>query len=146
MSEDWPDVEGALRDYLTANYDFGNSAATGVFFAVPDEPVFPLVTIIRIAGGEGPGEAPLDVALLQVDVRGRVKALAQCMAVTQAVRKALSALRGPYTVAGKATIHGAVVVDVRRFPEPRAQDTDGRVGERPRYVLTVQVASTAASA
>jgi hypothetical protein len=139
----WPDVEGALRDYLRADSDM---TGIGVWFALPDDPVFPNVQIIRISGGESAtSEAPVDLCLVQMDVRGPVKRLSVATAALGNLRKSLSKIRGRVQVAGKADLFGATVIDVRRFPEPNQQDTDGAQGERPRYVLTVQVTALAPS-
>ena len=145
LGENWPDVEGAVKAFLQADPDVAGSAAAGrVYFAVPETPTFPLITVVRISGGEiRASEVPLDVALVQIDVRGQVKRLGECDDVRRAVRKALSKIRQATPVAGKGVLYGANVLDDRRQPEPAAQDTSGAIGERPRYALTVQVSATA---
>lgn len=139
--EDWPDIEGALKDYLKADVDvLATAAGSRTYLALPDKPTFPCITIIRISGGETASEVPLEQALVQIDVRGRVQQLAETEAVRKAVRKALSKLQGrPFDAAGKARLYAATVADDRRFPEPRQQDEDGAIGERPRFILTAQV-------
>ncbi len=146
LGETFADVEGALKEYLRTDVDvLASPAGARTYLALPDSPTFPCVTLIRIAGGEDTGEAPVDLALVQIDVWGRVKRLSEANEVRTAVRKALSKVRQRTPVAGKAVLWGATVRDDRRFPVPQAQDSDGAIGERPRYVLTVQVTATPAA-
>lgn len=143
LGETFPDVEGALKDLLRTDADvLASPAGARTYLALPDDPSFPCVTVLRIAGGEDTGEAPVDVALVQVDIWGRVKRLSQSDEVRLAVRRALSKVRQRTPVTGKAVLWGATVRDDRRFPTPQAQDSDGAIGERPRYILTVQVTAT----
>lgn len=144
--ENWADAEGVMLGYLKADADvIGSLAGTRVWLAMAKRPVFPNITIIRVSGGEHPSsEVPAETVLFQIDVRGRVGALSEADTVRQAVRKALSKLRGArVTVTGKGAIYSAVVQDDRRLPETQQQDEDGEVGERPRYILTVQAVVSA---
>lgn len=134
MTESWPDVEGALRAYLRA--DAGVAAIVGarVFFGVPrgaTEATFPLITVQRVGGGADTSEAPLDIALVQIDCWGVLDASgngdkAGATALLNTVRSACSHVTDP-------TIRGINVQTVIWLPDP---DTD-----RPRYSVTAEVAA-----
>lgn len=138
MSEEWPDVEGALRTYLRANA--GVQTALGgqrVFLAVPDDPPWPLVTVTRVGGGESAtSDAPVDQALVsiecwgEIDANGRPKWLA-LMTVVNAVRSALDVIRGRTTLSSDVDGFGITVAGVVRAPDPD--------NGRPRYVVTAEV-------
>lgn len=143
-----PDTEGALKTYLSTYPAVVSSAAAGrCFLATRSNVEFPYVLVSRLGGGDAPGDAPMDLALIQVDVYGRVVQLAEAGAVLNAVLEALAALNHTDAIVpGKARLAGAIVRDRRRIPEPEAQDVDGTVGERPRYAVTVQVTGLPTSA
>ena len=135
------DVEGAVRDHLRSlNID---DLGTRVFFGVPDgDPTYPLATIQRVGGGDDPGEAPIDLALLQVDVWGRLDAAghtdkAQARAVADDVRAALQAIRGATALTAAVTAYGAAVESDLWAPDPAG---------RGRYSITVLVTARAAGA
>lgn len=132
----WPDVEGLVRDGLRA--DAGVTAIVGqrVFFGIPKEAkdsTFPLVVVRRVGGGQADGEAPLDVAGIQIDcwgsiVRGNgVKSTAT--ALVNAVRSWCESVGTDST----STLAGANVESVLWLPDP---DDD-----RPRYALTAEVSA-----
>lgn len=132
----WPDVEGLLRTYLRA--DAGVAAIVGqrVFFGVPrgaTEATYPLVVVQRVGGGQDASEAPLDVALVQVDCWGSIAngngLKAACTALVNSVRAALEAVGTDQTSALK----GAGVESVLWLPEV---DND-----RPRYAVTAVVSA-----
>lgn len=101
--EEWPDIEGAMRQFLRD--DPGLQALIGqrVFFSVPRKVTeagsFPMIIVTRIGGGQGRGDAPQDNPMIQFDVYGR-KADAEgggkvaMQKVSRALRQALSRLRG----------------------------------------------------
>jgi hypothetical protein len=139
----WPDVEGGIRAYLRADAGVTALVAQRVFFGVPRRgALFPLVAIQRIGGGDDPGEAPLDRALLQVDCWGAFSDEAKhirpnkagAFALAAAVRDALSAIRGATAIGDSAIAYGANVVGVQWLPE---------LDDRPRYSLTVDVTARA---
>lgn len=138
MSDTFGDAEGAIVSYLRATT---TAFGTRVFLALAGATVYPVCRVGRVGGGDDPSDAPLDQALLQIDVYGRVRQLAEAESARQEIRSALKALSetGGYNVPGKAYIYGATVADDRRLPEPNAQDADGTVGERPRFIITAQV-------
>lgn len=89
------------------------------------------IVVRRIGGGEDSSEAPVDVALLQIDVWGDTNgSLEDCATIKSTVRGALLDIRSPVT-AGGAKIHSASTIDDNWAPDP---DTD-----QPRFVLTVRV-------
>lgn len=131
----WPDVEGAARDYLRA--DAGVAALVGarVFFGIPKgakEATFPLVVVSRVGGGQATGDAPVDVALLQIDCWGSIGTegnglKAGATALVNAVRSSLDAVGTDST----AVLKGANVESVLWLP-----DADN---DRPRYAVTAEV-------
>jgi hypothetical protein len=130
----WPDVEGALRTHLRA--DAGVAALVGqrVFFGVPrgaKEETYPLVVVQRVGGGQDASEAPVDVALVQVDCWGSINngngLKAECTALVNSVRAALESVGTDST----AVLKGADVESVLWLPQV---DND-----RPRYAVTAVV-------
>lgn len=118
----WVDVEGAVRAWA-------REAMTGlsgrVFFGVPDQATFPLVTLQRIAG-------PDDDVLIQFDVWAATKAAAASTAADLA--SAVDAL-GRYATADVLLL-GAAVLGVRWEPDVES--------DQPRYI--VEATFTAVSA
>lgn len=118
----WVDVEGAVRSWA-------REAMTGlsgrVFFGVPDQTTFPLVTLQRIAG-------PDDDVLIQFDVWAAKKAAAASTAADLA--SAVDAL-GRYATADVLLL-GAAVLGVRWEPDVES--------DQPRYI--VEATFTAVSA
>lgn len=141
MAEDtYPDGEGALRTYLRADTGVVAVASTRVFFGIPDEPTFPLVTVARVGGGDDPSDACIDLGLYQVDCWGaffdevdETKAhhgdKATCDSLRRAVRAALRAITN--TTVGSTFLYGATVQSDVALSDP----ADGR----PRYSQTVLV-------
>lgn len=133
-----PDVEGAIRDHLrTTNID---DVGTRVYFGVPDTPTFPLITIQRVGGGDDPGEAPIDLALIQIDVWARTDAAghtdkAQARAVADDVRTALQNIRGATSLTDTCIAYGAAVEADLWAPDPT---------DRGRYSITALVTARAA--
>lgn len=131
----WPDVEGAVRDHLRA--DAGVTALVGqrVFFGVPrkaTDATWPLVVVQRVGGGQDASDAPVDVALVQIDCWGQIGAdgngrKAGATALVNAVRSSLEAMGTDST----AVLKGASVETVLWLPEV---DND-----RPRYAVTAVV-------
>lgn len=132
----WPDVEGGVRDYLRADSAVSALVGTRVFFGVPKQAKFPLITVRRIGGPQDPSEAPLDLPLVQIDVWGEGNNKAQAHAVCAAVRDALDAIRSATSLNAGVVAYGANVENVTWFPDP--------ADDRPRYVLTAQVTARAA--
>lgn len=140
MSEEFPDVEGGLRTYLRA--DVALTTALGgqrVFMQVPDDPPYPCVTVARVGGGESAtSDTPVDHALVSIecwgelDANGRPKWVA-LMSVVNAVRSALSVIRGRTTLSSDVDAFGVTVAGVVRAPDPD--------NGRPRYVVTAEVAA-----
>lgn len=135
---DWPDLEGALRSHLRA--DAGVQAALGgsrVFFAIPDNPTWPLVTVSRVGGGQSDtSDAPVDAALMSIDVwgeidpNGRPKKI-QATDVVNAVRSALDMVRGRTTFTADVDVFGVTVAGVAYAPDPD--------NGRPHYAITAEV-------
>lgn len=138
--ETLPDVEGALVTFLKANAAVAALVGTRVFYGIPKAAkpdAWPLITVQRIGGGDDPSEAPVDVALLQVDCWGTISANGYgeklpCTQLTNAVRSACRSFAGP-TLAAGVYAAGIDVQSVIWLPDP--------ANDRPRYSLTVEVAA-----
>lgn len=133
---DWSDVEGDLRDYLRGVTALSTIVGNRVFFGIPARTAFPLVVVRRVAGGQDPGEAPIDRPLLQIDCWGSKGDKHGAYAAAAAVRDALTALRR--TTQGGSVLFGAQVIGVVFVPDP---ETD-----QPRYSLTVDLTARAVPA
>jgi hypothetical protein len=129
----WPDAEGATRTWLRADAGVVAQMSTRVFFGVPKPTAtYPLATVQRIGGGPGAGDAPVDEALLQIDVWGDKHAngngnKAGCWTATAAVLAALEVVNDTLIATG---VRAAINVEsVNWLPDP--------ADDRPRYVITV---------
>lgn len=130
----WPDVEGAMRDYLRADAGVSALVSTRVFFGIPRNGArFPLAVVRKVAGRQDGSEAPLDVATIQVDAWGTTKANAATL--RSAVRDACDALREP-TTQGTVVLYGANCVGDTWVPDPES--------DQPRYAMTFEVVARAA--
>jgi hypothetical protein len=144
--DDFPDVEGGVRDYLRGLSYVNTYVATRVFFGIPAAPVFPLITVTRVGGTDDTSEAAIDQALVQIDIWGRLYAdtdpthkggdKAQCDAIRRAVRRGLRAIRGATALNASTVAYGARVESDPFRPDP---DSD-----RPRYALTASITARAA--
>jgi hypothetical protein len=132
----WPDIEGALRDYLRADAGVSTLVGNRVFFGLPPRVAFPAVIIRRVGGGDDPSEAPIDRPLVAIDCWGKPKNKADAFALAAAVRDALTAIRR--TTQDSTVLYGANVIGAIFFPDP---ETD-----QPRYALTVDVTARAVPA
>lgn len=134
-----PDVEGALRIFLRANAGVAAIVGQRVFFGVPKnavEATFPLVTVQRVGGGDDEGEAPIDLALVQIDAWGGLDASgngkkSEAAALMSAIRNALFAIRARTALSSTVDAAGISVQSVVWLPDP---DND-----RPRYSVTAEV-------
>lgn len=116
-----PDVEGDLRAALRADTDLAALVGSRVFLSTRalTEASYPCVVLSRIGGGDHPtSTAPIDQALLQLDIWGPARSKQAATDVVNAVRLALQRI-------------GAQVVSMIFLPDP-----DDR---RPRYVVTAAV-------
>lgn len=143
MTESYPDIEGGLRTFLRA--DTGVIAATAdvqgaasVWFGIPKgatEDYFPLITIMRVGGGDDASDIPIDRALLQIDCWGSLHTngngnKASATTLVNAVRSALRAVRRRTELATGIYAFGFNVESSIWLPDP---DND-----RPRYVVTAE--------
>lgn len=133
------DVEGAVRDYLR-NQDIDDLGAR-VYFGVPTgSATYPLATVQRVGGGDDVSEAPIDQALIQIDVWGRIDNAghtdkAQARAVADGVREALRDIRGATELTDTCIAYGAAVEADLWAPDPT---------DRGRYSITALVTARAA--
>lgn len=136
MSEgDFPDVEAGVRAYLRADTDVNAVVSARVFFGVPKaNPIFPLVTLARVGGGQDASEVPVDLAVMNISCWGD-STKEQAANVMNAVRRALNKIRRRTLVSGVA-LHGAQVDTVLWSPDPE--------DARPRYIITARVTASAA--
>lgn len=139
MAEALPDVEGAVRTLLRADAALVAVVGQRVFFGVPKgavEATFPLITVSRVGGGDDAGDAPLDVAMVQLDCWGGIDGSgngrkAEATALVNTLRSTLRAVNG--TQVGTVTLFGVNVESVVWLPDPNS--------DRPRYVVTAEVAA-----
>jgi hypothetical protein len=141
----WPDVEGAVVAHLKGVTAVSALVGQRVFFGVPKkatESSYPLVVVSRVGGGPEQGtDAPVDVALLQLDVWAGIDASgngkkAEAWGVVNAVVDALEDIRRRTVVGSTVALFGAHVESVLWLPDP---DND-----RPRYVVTAEVTAMSA--
>lgn len=131
----WPDVEGACKTRLRGRTPVGNR----VFFGIPksaDETDYPLIVVTRVGGGADLSDAPVDVALIQFDVWGRLDASgngdkAGATAVVNTLRAELEAMGTDQPIVAGTQLHGANVESVLWLPDPD--------NARPRYAVTAEV-------
>lgn len=139
MPEALPDVEGCLRTWMRTLASITTIVGQRVFFGVPKgavEATFPLVTVSRIGGGDDPGEAPVDRALVQVECWGSIDSSgngrkSQATALVNAVRSEFRAVNGSTVLSGTTIAFGINVESAVWLPDP---DSD-----RPHYVVTAEV-------
>jgi hypothetical protein len=137
----WPDVEGAVRTRLRGQTPAGNR----VFFGIPKDArdeSWPLIVVSRVGGGADQSDAPVDVALIQLDCWGTLSAegigdKAGATALVNSARAALEAMGTDQPIVAGTQLHGANVESVLWLPDP---DND-----RPRYVVTAEVTAVAVS-
>lgn len=135
----WPDTEGGVRDYLRAVPEVVALVSTRVFFGVADGD-FPQVVVSRVGGTEDPSDAPIDQALIQLDIWGKaagVNAKLACTQLKNVVRGAVTALNHTPATAGGVALMGATVDSDSWLPD----ETTGQ----PRYVLTCAVIAKVSS-
>lgn len=137
MTVEWPDTEGAVRDYLRGHTDVTAQVGTRVFFSIPDQPTWPLVVVRRVAGGDDTSEAPLDQAVIQIDCWAAGRNKQQATDVVNAVRQALYELRGATALNDDVVGYGARIDSIVFLPDP--------ADDRPRYALTAQITTRAAA-
>lgn len=129
----WPDVEGALRTWLRANASVSTLVGQRVFFAVPSDArpaSYPLIVVSRIGGGQDDSDAPIDRALMSIDVFGAERDKAGTTAVVNAVRSALEAINGRTTLTAGVDVFGVQVAGVVWAPDPD--------NGRPHYTVTAE--------
>lgn len=133
----YPDVEGALRTWLRGRAAVSALVGQRVFFGVPEKAsTWPLVTVRRVGGGDDPGIAPVDRALVQIDVWGDIDASghgkkADATTLVNTLRAELSAVDRRTALSASVDALGISVESVVWLPDP---DND-----RPRYVVTAEV-------
>lgn len=130
--ETFPDVEGAVRDYLRGDDAVAPVFGSRVFFGVSGD-VWPQAIVRRVGGGDDTSEVPLDIALVQVDVWGPLRNKALTTDAKNVVRSALHGIRSLTRPAEDepTVLHGATVISDVWLPDPAT--------DRPRYALTVEV-------
>jgi hypothetical protein len=130
------DVEGGIRDHLRADAGVSAIVGTRVLFGVPSNAEFPLVTVQRVGGGDDPSEAPIDLALVQIDCWGAERNKSQARALADAVREWARSIRRATDLNEEVTAYGAVVESDLWAPDAT---------DRPRYSITAQVMARAAA-
>ena len=132
-----PDVEGGIRDALRADTGMDALVDGRVFFGVPENATWPLVTVQRVGGGDDPGEAPIDLALVQIDCWGAMRNKSQAWAAAAAVRSWAQSVRRATALNTEVTAYSVTVESVLWAPDP---------ADRPRYSVTALVMARATNA
>lgn len=138
--ENWPDVEGAMRDFLRADTGLVALVGNRVFFGAPREPTYPMILITRVGGGQARGEAPIDNALLQLDVLGKLASepgggKGPVTTAALALQKAVSRIKNGTKLVSNVTAWDAQIVSSFYSPDP--------ITDRPRHIITVMVPALA---
>lgn len=134
-----PDVEGALRTWLRGRAAITALVGQRVFFGIPRKAsTWPLITLQRIGGGDDQSQAPIDRALVQIDVWGALDdsgngMKADTTTVVNTLRAELATVDRRTALNADVDCLGIVVVGVVYLPDP---DND-----RPRYSVTAEVAA-----
>lgn len=128
------DIEGGVRTHLRATAAISALVGQRVYFGVPSNPTWPLITVQRVGGGDDPGEAPLDLPLVQIDCYGAERNKIQARAVADAVRAWAKGFRRVTALGNGTSVYGFEVEDDRSLP-------DGT--DRPRYTITLSALSRA---
>ena len=134
------DIEGGLRDWYRTLPSVTALAGQRIFTnGFRPSTAMPAAVILRVGGGDDPGEAPIDQPLVQLDIRGAEKA--DAWELTRVLVAELRSIRRR-TVLRAATgdtpaviAHGAVIESVIWLPDP---------SDQPRYVVTAAVTASAA--
>lgn len=133
-----PDVEGGIRDALRGDAGVSALVEGRVYFGVPNSvATWPVVTVQRVGGGDDPGEAPIDLALVQIDCWGAERNKSQAWAVAAAVRSWAQSVRRATALNEEVTAYAVTVESVLWAP-------DG--ADRPRYSITALVMARSANA
>lgn len=135
-----PDAEGGCRTWLRSLPSVSALVGARVFFAAPDnaeDDDYPMVTVSRVGGTLDTGEAPLDVALLQLTCIGPRRDKASATALANAVRGEVAGLRDPVPWGPTDVCLGASEESTIFTVDP----SDGR----PRYSVTVAAVVRAAA-
>lgn len=138
--DQFPDVEGALVTWLKTQTTLTTAlGGQRIFFGVPKgatEATFPLVTVQLVGTVPDPSDAPIDRALIQLDVWGSIGASgngkkAEATALVNTVRALLHSIHQPTPMGTSVTVFGCNVESVAWLPDPPS--------DRPRYVVTAEV-------
>jgi hypothetical protein len=129
----FPDIEGAMRTWLQAQTEMTVLIADRDFFGYPEssKTQTPLIVMQRIGGGPLPGEAPIDLALLQFDCWGGVRNKAQANQVALALIGVLASMTAQQL--SGAFVYGCSVGSSIWSPDPES--------DQARYVVTASVTS-----
>jgi hypothetical protein len=139
MTDIYPDVEGAMKDWLKLQPEIISEIASRVVLRAAADLAFPHIVVGRIGGGDTASNVPVDVCLLQLDVWGEPRDRAGCTSAKLALRSALSRIQSRTLLRPGVYAHGvARVTEDRYLPDPS--------DNRPRYALTVEVTATATTA
>lgn len=125
-----PDTDLVVREWLRTVTAVTTLVASGrIDMGTVADTADPSIAVTRVGGGDDASEAPVDVALIQIECwSGSSPSRTQAAAVKNAVRNALKTLRDA-TVGTTLLTGGAQVVSDLFVPDP--------ANDRPRYVLTV---------
>ena len=140
--EEFADVEGALRTWLRADTDIQAAVSNRVFFGAPRKvtetganSTYPMILITRVGGGDDGGEAPIDRAMIQFDIYGRLAnqggSRLEVTAIAATLRKVLGKIRGRTRLDDHTVAYDTRTTVVVYSPLPG--------DDRPRVILTAIV-------
>ncbi len=131
----YADIEGAARDWLRTVPGVTDFVASRVFFGLPVNTQWPAIVVRQVGGGPS-GDAPITVALLQIDCWSQGPKKAQAAALKGAVEGAIESLTGGTPLgAGAVALWGSVESSIW-LPDPESNQA--------RYVITAEIAARAA--
>jgi hypothetical protein len=132
-ANDYGDFEAGFRTYLRADSDVSTLVSARVFFDIPKNAYYPLITVSQMSLSEDDSDAPLDYVVLAVNCWGTITPSgvpnrALCRQMEIAVRRAISKIH-TFSVIADDIKCSAQLVNSRYLPDPN--------DNRPRYAMMV---------
>lgn len=132
-----PDTAKMVRDWLRSISAVTTLVSSSrIDIAASADTANPSIIVRRVGGGDDDGEAPIDQALVQIDiVSGSTPSRAAVLAIVGVVRGEIKALRTA-TVGNLGVLYGGSVDSDVWLPDPS--------NDRPRQILTAAFTARAA--
>lgn len=132
----FPEVEGAMRTYLRSLLAVTSLVSTRVFFGIPANTTYPLITISQIAGAPDASASPIYESTLSFDCWGlsasETGSKLSATAIKSVVEKVIDDLNCTELNSSVTALWGNVV-STNWMPDP---DTN-----RARYTITAVIAA-----